>query len=455
MEQLSLALVMLWGLGLAPGEPTREDAQADLGPDEPDEPGESSERHEPGEPGEPGDRSAEPGDTGALRAEEATGAEPSPPSVEREPTEPGPTELGPTELDPSDPVATEPVDDEDTRTKTKAKTKAKTKKKKYDVDVHLRVVAGGRVRATHPSAEQPETPKTTTRFELRQTRVKVEARYRKILRARASIDVADFLDPVDAGDVLRDAWGNIRFHRAVQLKLGQFKRPYSRLELRGVSQVPFIGRGLFNGLAIEDLGWGDRALGAALWGTVKPERPGLHHAGWSVSASHDAVDGAPPGIDVHARGTYDPLPWLSIALGGAFKQIEDPLGARRRVFGASGDVTAQWEGLYASVEVDAAQDWTYADFSPWVLGTLGYVSYEWAIARHLRLQPVLGAEFMDANLSFAQSEAWRFVANFNVLWRKYVRVLPQVEIVRPRPPVTDFNRVVASETYGVWVSFQL
>src|SRR5690606_20435891 len=141
------------------------------------------------------------------------------------------------------PVTTEPLDAEQPTPK-------KKKKKKHDVDVGLRIVAGLRVRATHPSAEQPDPAETSTRFRLRQTRVQTDARYAKLLRARASFDLADFLGTVTPGEVLRDAWGNIRFHPAAQLRVGHFKRPSSRLELRGVSKIPFIGRGLFNDLAI-------------------------------------------------------------------------------------------------------------------------------------------------------------------------------------------------------------
>src|SRR6185436_4230592 len=110
---------------------------------------------------------------------------------------------------------------------------------------------------------------------LRQARVGVDARYKDILQARLTLDLADLLETPKPGKVIRNAWANIRIHSLFQIRAGNFKRPFSRLEMRGFSSIPFIGRGLFNGLAIEDLGWGTRAVGAQVWGEIEPGRPGF------------------------------------------------------------------------------------------------------------------------------------------------------------------------------------
>jgi hypothetical protein len=112
-------------------------------------------------------------------------------------------------------------------------------------------------------------------------------------------------------------------------------------------------------------------------------------------------------------------------------------------------------GLYASVEVNLAQDWLYADESPWMLGALGYASYELEVGPRTRLQPVLFGEFVDSNMSYGESEAVRAGAGFNVLWTKHLRIMPQVEFVQPLDPVTPFNRFVARQVYGLWIAVQL
>lgn len=353
------------------------------------------------------------------------------------------------------------------------KKKKKKKEKKYSFDVGARIVAGARLRYIEPGlnsdGERIGQPERKGSLQLRQARVKVKARYLDVLSAKVSLEFADLLDQPKPGKVLRDAWGNVKIHPAFQIKVGHFKRPYSRIELRGVSSLPVIGRGLYNKVAVEDLAWGDRAVGVAVWGKIKPERPGLHALGYSVTASNNAVSGSPNGVDVHARMTYNPVKWLSIGAGGAYKHVQDALAdeasclaawrrdpsCRRDVFGADFDLVFKVKGLYASVEANMAQDWLYADTSPWMVGALGYATYDFKVGDKTRIQPLVLGEFVDTNLSYSESEAVRTVAGLNVLWTKHLRVLPQVQYVLPLAPVTAFNHFVESWVVGVWVSVQL
>ncbi|MCA9694911.1 MAG: hypothetical protein KC636_35360 [Myxococcales bacterium] len=349
----------------------------------------------------------------------------------------------------------------------------KKKDKKTKTKLGARVVAGVRMKqdaaAVDSEGEVVGEVDKRAELQLRQARVKFMVEYRKVLTVRVSADFADLLGSPDPGEVVRDAWGNIEIHPAFQIKVGNFKRPYSRFELRGVSKIPVVGRGLYNSYAVENLSWGDRAVGASFWGEVEPERRGLQALGWAVMVSNDAIAGAPPGVDVHARVNYEPTPWLAIDAGGAFKYVQDPLanetacrtewtrapGCRRSVFGATASLKFRVAGLYASVETNLAQDWLFADTSPWMLGALAYATYDFEVAKRTRLQPVVFGEFVDANLSFAQSEAVRAVAGLNVLWTKHLRVMPQVEWVKPLPPVTAFNPFAERWSIGLWVSVQL
>lgn len=347
------------------------------------------------------------------------------------------------------------------------------KVKKYDVDVDARLVAGGRLISEEPAISSEGAPvgQPVRRgsLDLRQARVGVDARYRDVLRIRATLELSDLLDKPEPGMVLRNAWANIRVRPGFQIRAGQFKRPYSRLELRGFSSIPFIGRGLFNRIAVEDLGWGERALGVMLWGDIEPALPGLDRLRWQLSVTNHAVSGAPHGFDAHARLTYDPTHWLSFGANAAYKSVQDPLAdedtcrsnwkrgpeCRLGVFAAGSDVAFDVEGLYASVEVNLAQDWLYVDESPWMLGALAYASYDIDVGKRTRLQPVVFGEFVDSNMSFAESEAVRAGAGFNILWTKHLRIMPQIEFVQPLEPVTSFNRFVARQVYGLWIALQL
>jgi hypothetical protein len=357
--------------------------------------------------------------------------------------------------------------------KASEKSKAEEPVKKRYVEVEARIVGGVRfsTRAAPVDSEgaQIGLPEGAGGFKLRQARVGIDAGYRDILRARVSVDFADLLESPKPGKVLRNAWVNVAIHPAFQIKVGQFKRPYSRLELRGFSSIPFLGRGLYNDLAVEDLRWGDRAVGVSLWGKIEATRPGLSRLRWQVSASNDVVAGAPHGVDVHARLTYDPTAWLSFGINGAIKHVQDPLAdeaacratlkrgasCRRNVFAGGGDLAIDVKGFYMSVETNLAQDWLYAETSPWMIGALGYASYEFQVGPHTRLQPAVFGEYVDANLSYAQSEAVRTGAAFNVLWTNRLRIIPQVEFVVPLAPVTAFNRFVTRQVYGLWIAVEL
>jgi hypothetical protein len=347
------------------------------------------------------------------------------------------------------------------------------KPKPHDVDVDARLVAGARLIREEPAVDGegaavgPGARRGS--LDLRQARVGVDARYLDILRVRLAIELDDLLEKPKPGMVLRNAYANVRVRPWFQIRAGNFKRPYSRLELRRFSSIPFIGRGLYNGMAVEDLGWGDRAVGMSLWGDIEPGHVGFDRLRWQLSLTNNALSGAPHGFDAHARLTYDPTHWLSFGGSGAFKSVQDPLAdeatcratwkrgpaCRRSVFAVGGDIALDLEGLYTSVEVDLAQDWLYADGSPWVLGALAYASYAIEVGEQTRLQPVVFGEYVDSNMSYGESEAVRAGAAFNILWTKYLRIIPQVEFVQPLAPVTSFNRFVVRQVYGLWMAVQL
>ncbi|PRQ05877.1 Phosphate-selective porin O and P [Enhygromyxa salina] len=340
-----------------------------------------------------------------------------------------------------------------------AKDEAKKKKRAgVDLRVKARVIAGLRGRVRTPSADQSQEASSKTELQLRQARLGVRLRYKKIAEVEISAEFSDFLGNLEPGEVLRDAYANVRVHKAFQITVGQFKRPYSGLELRGSSKLPMISRGLFNSIATEDLTWGDRAMAGMIWGSYKPKRPGLHKLEWYLSASNNAIADAPEGVDVHARLVYEPLNSLSFAASGAYKHVTDALDQERDVYGANLDMTVDSRGFYASVEADLAQDWTFGTdpaISPWVLGALAYSSYDLELGKNFVLQPAFAFEYLDANLTYEESEAFRALANLNLKWSQYVMVRAQIEYIYPLPPVTAFNPFVETQIYGLWLQVQI
>jgi hypothetical protein len=127
-----------------------------------------------------------------------------------------------------------------------------------------------------PSAGDP-----ANEFEISMARVKLLWREGNWLRARLQFDADQTFDSGPSGKpkaALRDCWIELRFYRSLRLKMGQFKRQFSALELRGRSSLEVIGRGPANGLLIEDLGFGDRDLGLQLSGAFGPNKRQVNYA---------------------------------------------------------------------------------------------------------------------------------------------------------------------------------
>ena len=80
------------------------------------------------------------------------------------------------------------------------------------------------------------------------------------------IDAAEIL--VLGGSILKDAYIHIYPLKEIQIQFGQFKKPFSGLELRSLGKIRLINRGPGNDLIVEDLGYGDRDLGVQLSGRL-------------------------------------------------------------------------------------------------------------------------------------------------------------------------------------------
>jgi hypothetical protein len=282
-------------------------------------------------------------------------------------------------------------------------------------------------------------------FSVRQARVGLAAKYKKRLSLELDLEFSNIDDP-PAG--VRDAWLNYRFARPVQLKVGRFKRPFSRLELYGSGKLPIRSRGIGNDLIVEDQLYGDRSEGLMLWGKLK--RAGLN---WALSAT----DHASRGVDFHGRIELEAAEWLEFGLGGVHKISDD--GTLTRSFfandAASADFQIETGGLEIVVDGMLSKAWHRVDSRPTSGALAGLVSHKLTLSDTSELQPVLFGEWADSDLEFSQSEAIRVVAGLNWLWRdRTIRVMPQVEFVRPIDP-TATNLWPASDAFYVMFSGQL
>ncbi len=324
-----------------------------------------------------------------------------------------------------------------------------------------RVMAGFQARDRRPEGGQPGSAGTSSGasgtdygFVLRQARLRAELRPNKRLRIVVSADFADALDPTDFAPppYLRNAYLQFAIEkRWLEIRVGRFKRPYSRFELRSVADLPFVGRGLTNDWIVEQEQWGDRAVGAMLRGRVEAAR-----LRWWLSATNPnwRVTREPDGVDLLARIEWDVNDALEVGGGGGAKWTEDALGKRTRVMAGGLDARFRYEGLETMAELLLGQRAAVVD-QPLSMGLIGAVSYVVPLSKNVRLQPTLFGEWTDADIEYSGDDAVRVAIGANVLWKKSFRVMPQVELIRPLGTVTERNPWPVTDRFMLIFSGQM
>jgi hypothetical protein len=326
---------------------------------------------------------------------------------------------------------------------------------KATIGFGARVIAGWEYQKTDLSPAEQAANLRDTEFEwfLSQARFTVDSTWGK--RASMQLD----LDFSDDGDPLRDAWFNYRLKRELQLRVGRFKRPFSRLELKGAGKLPLRSRGLGNDHLVSDLGYGGRSYGMELWGKVRALQ-----LDWSVAVSNPPPNYA--GVDLHARLAHEIVPEVEVGAGVVHKIAENNLTPvadfiagnaagvdlrinAGRLYVLLDALLAENLGLQGLLEPDArAVRSNAASFG-------GYVTYRIDLPADWELEPMLFGEWVDSNLEFSRSEAVRFVAGINGLWQSDVfRVMPQLELIRPLRSNAD-SLWVARETFYVLFAGQI
>jgi hypothetical protein len=317
------------------------------------------------------------------------------------------------------------------------------------VGVDARLMTGWQYRRESVS---PELDETRSGFFLHQARIELEAKPIDALEMEIGADLSDALEGGDRDRVpyLRDAWADVKLHRSFRVRVGRFKRPYSRIELRSAGKLPFRGRGVNNSVVVEDMQWGDRALGMMLWGKIR--RPDLR---WHVAVMDPGLylhaDSIGRGVDALARLEYEPTEWLELGAGGAFKHTLLADGRDSNAFATGADLRVKHEGLEWVVEVLAAEDPRLAD-RPWAVGAATHLAYAFLLPHDLALQPTVFAEWLDQDMRYLEYEALRTVVGMNLLWRDYVRLMPQVEL---RRGYGRFAPATSRETYYVMITVQI
>jgi hypothetical protein len=370
--------------------------------------------------------------------------------------------------EPSAPVPAEPVAAEsNTRD---GKKNEKRKKSKLDGDkaasdddpvgggalaLGARLMMGFEYRARRPAGAQTDPASSAYAFDIRQIRLSAKGDLADQFRANVSFDLADALSP-DPGagyrspPYLRTATIEWRPSREFRLRVGRFKRPFSQLELQSASTLPILRRGLFNGLALEDSQWGDRAIGVMASGRLS--EPKLR---WYLSLTNpnwsSTVDSQ--GLDVTGRVEWTAIKGLVLGANAAYKYME--LGSEKvKEVAYGGDVALKLGDAHFLVEADDAPR-TFEVGRPRALGALFMFNYELPLTSDWGLEPVLFAEYADADTGVLQNESLRLVLGLNLLGYRGFRVMPQFELVRSIGDTSADNPWLESERLSLIFSLVL
>jgi hypothetical protein len=321
--------------------------------------------------------------------------------------------------------------------------------------VGSRSMLGFERRSERPAGGQTDLARKEFGFTIRQIRLRVKGELAERFRANVSFDLSDALEPeagaaYDQPPYLRTATLEFRYSRKLRLQVGRFKRPFSHLELESASDLPILRRGLFNGLALEANQWGDRAIGVMASGRLK--QPRLR---WYLSLTNPSWAPAlrAEGVDVIGRLEWSLLDGLALGANVAYKNIELGNDQLNEV-AYGGDVSWKLGGANFLVESNDAP-LPFAVGRPRALGVLFMFDYELPLTPDWSLQPVIFAEYADANTDVLENESLRLAFGVNALGYAGFRVMPQLELVRSLGDTSAQNPWLESERLSLIFSLVL
>lgn len=324
-----------------------------------------------------------------------------------------------------------------------------------ELTLRARILAGYESKQARPSGAQRDASTDENGFLLDQVRIGVRGELSELFRLSVSVEISDALSPKTGNaytspNYLRTASLEYRPSRAFRLRVGRFKRPFSRIELESRADLPILDRGLFNDLALEENQWGDRAVGMRASGRL--EAPKLR---WYLSLTNPTWRPNLPtdGVDVIGRVQWSVMKGLSLGVNAGYKNVK--VGTRRLHHAAYGaDVELDVGEAELVLELSSAR-LTFEPGAPRAQAALLLFRYLIDVAPLWALQPTFFAEVADANAEFFQSESIRLVGGVNLLGHEDFRIIPQVAVVRSLGDTSQQNPWLESETYSLIFSLVL
>jgi len=294
--------------------------------------------------------------------------------------------------------------------------------------------------------------KATNEFSIDMARVSFRWQQFDLVQAKLQADLDQLFGSPSMKSLLRDAWVQVAPFRWLRFRLGQFKRPFSRLELRSRGKLATVRRGLANGFLVEELGFGDRDLGLQLDGRVGSKDRGIRYAAGIFNGSGKNADehGLSGTKDVVARFAGTPVKWLSLGASGSLKFFDRDFDAYKyypeSAWMAGADLLVKHSGFRFMTEGMVGRNYGscfYAEYPEtcrllnhgeedplsWSLVVL--MSYKFDLCRKwkLKLQPVLKGELFEPETDLADGKVRSFSVGTNLFITKYARLMIHGEFI--------------------------
>jgi hypothetical protein len=298
-----------------------------------------------------------------------------------------------------------------------------------DIRVRGRIHAGWDYQhLSGPDAPTAADERSSNYFLVRRSRLKVQWRPERWLKAQLQID------PIAGwnAELLKDAYVQLTPWRPLRLRVGQFKKPFSGLELRSPARLKVISRGPGNDLIVDNLNFGDRDLGLMLYGRLV-ESVRLDYA---IGAFNGQIPDARSerDKDLVGRLRIRPIKMVSIGLSYSHKFFNpEDEDAPEHAWATGGDVRFRFFGVRLHTEVLVAENYEgTASSDPLALDVVGILSYRrripvsWGFA----LEPVFKFELLDADTDVADDEILLYTAGLNLYFGEYFRLMVDAEFSR-------------------------
>jgi len=281
------------------------------------------------------------------------------------------------------------------------------------MDAGIEVYGRGRTR-------RPDGGEVTWDAQLTRARLKLSFRYGTWIRADLEPDFG-------GGEVdLADAFLAITPIQPLEIRLGQAKTPFGVLEIEGRWRLPAIRRGLISDVVMDRLGFGRRKFGGKLsW----KERSLLFKPELELGIYADSGEDQPEdiagrlsakltkGLEVHLSGYSRAGAGTGDARGhaGAVSALFD-----RKAWYLTGEFLAGRARLLSVTGVSTGVD---ANF----LGVRLLGSYRFKPSDDHWLEPFLGGELYDPNLSTRDDRNVAYRLGLNYWWIKRFRLAAEYE----------------------------